>query len=129
MLNVGRPGGVGLRSGGGCSGRLGKLPVTAVGAEDEEDWILRRVNELNDGREKDLRWRGRTVGNGFSASVDGLCRKWRVEALSLGLIVACEPLAVTDRRPRMEEALVCSVAREVFSVIGSSRCGRWTGST
>ena len=118
---------MGLRSGGGCSGRLGKVAVPA-GTEEEDDGMLRRVNELNDGREKDLRWRGRTVGNGFNAFADGVRRRWSVEAFSLGLIVACEPLAATDRRPKIEEALVCKVASEVFSVMGSRRCGVWTGS-
>ena len=86
VLNVGRPGGVGLRVGGGRVGRLGKELGTTVTDEEEDVCLLRRVN---DGREKDLRCLDRTVGNGkvFGANGGG---GLVIASLSLGCGVAFE---------------------------------------
>ena len=87
MLNVGRPGGVGLRVGGGRLGRLGKL-LGVIVTDEEDDCLLRRPNE---GRENDFRCLGRTVGSGSRVLAEGACRKLIVDALSLGFSVAFEP--------------------------------------
>ena len=62
---------MGLRSGGGRLGMVGKVEGVMV-REEEDDCLLRRAK---DGREKDLRCLGRTVGSGARVWADGAWRR------------------------------------------------------
>lgn len=112
---------MGLRSGGGRLGMVGKLEGVIV-REEEEDCLLRRVK---DGREKDFRCLGGTVGSA-RVLADGVWRRLAVDAWAFG--VAFELREVVGRW-KMDDALVCNVAKEFFSAMGSRRCGACTAGT